>query len=915
MGIIRRSIPWTRQPTDAFRINRGHPLAANLAAAWYMGGSESHLIDALDDLNPLEVTGLNRPTIEPGSSNQKSYTQTATGTSEVSADHGRFRRTGVPGNSPLGLADANECTIIARIRPRSSATSFGRIIDKGTGGDGAGGYSFYTGAASSTLVFAIDGNNDALKSNNNAITFDGTVYVVSIRYSEATSALRAMRVDGVDQLLSNLTFTFPTAATDLAIGNWNRTDSNTSRRFIGEIDYVLLFDKAIPIQQIAALERNAWQIFMPRQIATVVMSNDIFGIIKRSIPWHRQPPRGTSLNRSHPLTRGLVGCWVGDDLIDKARSALMVRNNDVTTGQGIKGRTFAFKNTTQPDYLSIADERDFDISGECTLVSLFRGEDAVHFTNRGLFGKYLTTGNQRSYQVMIDFNTDNNNPRVATGFSPDGTFGAAIEVSGTTILVADRWYLVGGSFKPSTHVKLFLDGVQEGINTTSIPSAIFNSTTDLTLGLTSGVDEDQALQGQIALSLLYDRDLSNFEHAALAANPWRIFEPRKILIPTEALLIGVISAALPMSFAIGADLKAKGKLDATLATVYSISADLKAKGKLDATLATVYSISADLKAKGKLNAVLPFAVQLVADLKASGKLDSTLPISFGVAANLQAIGKLDAALNVLFNVVADLKAKGKLDATLATVFAVAADLKAKGKLDAALAIVFNVVADLGDATGGQIDAVLPMAFSVAADLKAQGKLDAALPIDFSLVADLKALGELDAQLPVAFSVIADLKALGKFDAALPVVFSVIADLTQIGKLDAVLPIAFSVVADLKAKGQLDAALPIVFAVSADLKAQGKLDAALPMIFSVLADLKARGQLNASLSIAFGVAANLTATGQLAASANIAFNIVANLIDATFSALILSEIDLIGRTIAVDLEGREITAQLEGRRLS
>jgi len=232
------------------------------------------------------------------------------------------------------------------------------------------------------------------------------------------------------------------------------------------------------------------------------------------------------------------------------------------------------------------------------------------------------------------------------------------------------------------------------------------------------------------------------------------------------------------------------------ATVVLVVHPVPPPGPINAVLPISFAVTADLKAKGKLDAALATSFAIVADLDARGKLDAALPVSFNAVADLKAVGKLDATLPVALNVTADLKARGKLDATLPVIFLVTPDLKAKGKLDATLPVAFGLVANLTAASSGAIDAVLPLSFGVAADLKAQGKLDAALAMAITVAADLNATGELVAICAMAFSIIADLKADGQLNASPGISFGLAANLTSTGQLAASPAIAFNIAASL-----------------------------------------------------------------------------------------------------------------------
>jgi hypothetical protein len=136
------------------------------------------------------------------------------------------------------------------------------------------------------------------------------------------------------------------------------------------------------------------------------------------------------------------------------------------------------------DYLARADETDLDILGtEAINASSVRGLtlggwfwfDALSGgTARGIIGKNVVTGNQRSYVIFIT---------VADVFqfavSVDGT--ATTTVNSTVTPATGQWYFMVGRFIPSTEISIFVNGT-ETPNTTSIPASIFNSTAAFEIG-------------------------------------------------------------------------------------------------------------------------------------------------------------------------------------------------------------------------------------------------------------------------------------------------------------------------------------------------------------------------------------------------------------------------------------------------
>lgn len=105
--------------------------------------------------------------------------------------------------------------------------------------------------------------------------------------------------------------------------------------------------------------------------------------------------------------------------------------------------------------------------------------------NQGLIGKYLATGNQRSYALIL----------LGSGASPANTirFVASSDGAATTNLDAGItlpvgngiWHFIAGRFNASTEMALFIDGVKY-TNTTSIPASVYGNTAPFEIGRYDG---------------------------------------------------------------------------------------------------------------------------------------------------------------------------------------------------------------------------------------------------------------------------------------------------------------------------------------------------------------------------------------------------------------------------------------------
>ena len=217
-----------------------------------------------------------------------------------------------------------------------------------------------------------------------------------------------------------------------------------------------------------------------------------------------------------PLTMGLIktlpalrGFWPGSsqratpssnfDLIDQSgNEKIFINNNNPRQGWDTP-RSFPYLLFNGIDeWYSLVDNVHWDILGaESGVTTARQGLTVaawVYFENAAsvqeiILSKRQSTTN-RSY--MID--------RTSTGearFMVSGTGTDFISVSSSTSMAPNVWHFVVGRFDPSDEVAVWLDGVK-AVNTSSIPSLIFNGTADLTMGSRHG--GAAFVSGRIALA-------------------------------------------------------------------------------------------------------------------------------------------------------------------------------------------------------------------------------------------------------------------------------------------------------------------------------------------------------------------------------------------------------------------------------
>ena len=175
--------------------------------------------------------------------------------------------------------------------------------------------------------------------------------------------------------------------------------------------------------------------------------------------------------------------------------------NDLTTSGSPSGGTTGKWGTTidwnGSTHYASSTSTSFDITGAITLgawINLGTTSDEKIFT------KYTYNLNQRGYTFAIQ------SDKVVLYCSPNG-YNPLTGVTGATTISSSTWTFVVGVFNPSTEMLVYVNGVEDASNTTSIPASIFNSNADLLLGSANG-GIDGWIDGLVQSAFIYDRVLT-----------------------------------------------------------------------------------------------------------------------------------------------------------------------------------------------------------------------------------------------------------------------------------------------------------------------------------------------------------------------------------------------------------------------
>ena len=149
------------------------------------------------------------------------------------------------------------------------------------------------------------------------------------------------------------------------------------------------------------------------------------------------------------------------------------------------------------DYIDCGNPTELQITGELSLSAWYR-LDATGFNVICMMSKDNVS--QRAFSFWASVSTNAPSFSVWSG----STYYSA---PATTNTRDGQWHHIVGVFTPSVSVKIYVDGVLEGTNTTSIPSSINNANTNFKIG-TFGTGS-RKLNGSIDETSVFNYALSS----------------------------------------------------------------------------------------------------------------------------------------------------------------------------------------------------------------------------------------------------------------------------------------------------------------------------------------------------------------------------------------------------------------------
>lgn len=185
----------------------------------------------------------------------------------------------------------------------------------------------------------------------------------------------------------------------------------------------------------------------------------------------------TGVGQTNPGTAAL---WHLDETTGTGayiRDASTNNNSGTPTGttltEGISGKARTFNGTS--DLISFGNPSSLQILSSLSLEAWVKTSAAIGY--RGIVSKMGTGAPYYGYLLR-----ENSTGYAEFGISTTGS--NYTSVSGTTLINDGEWHHIVGTYTPYTYLQIYVDGVLQNTNSTSISGAIYNTSGNVIIGCT-----------------------------------------------------------------------------------------------------------------------------------------------------------------------------------------------------------------------------------------------------------------------------------------------------------------------------------------------------------------------------------------------------------------------------------------------
>jgi len=241
----------------------------------------------------------------------------------------------------------------------------------------------------------------------------------------------------------------------------------------------------------------------------------------------QKPPLGSLINWSHPLSRGLMGCWLMNEGSGNRISDLSGNGNHGILMNGPLwapskfGQSLSFDG--EDDYLEVADSPSLDFGAGDFSVAMwvYKRANSASWDNVWGINKWNTGGSPGTNEWFFNLTEIGDENTFLFGIE-DGT--TEYDVSDTATFSLNTWYHAVG-VKYRTYLYIYVNGIQKNSNNIGVHSV--NNVGRTVRVANSGLNDlltDAIFDG----IRIYNRALSAQEIRWLYAQPYAMFKRRPV---------------------------------------------------------------------------------------------------------------------------------------------------------------------------------------------------------------------------------------------------------------------------------------------------------------------------------------------------------------------------------------------------
>ena len=237
-----------------------------------------------------------------------------------------------------------------------------------------------------------------------------------------------------------------------------------------------------------------------------------------------KPSLGSSINWNHPISQGLVGCWLfnertGNKIYDLAKD----NHGNLLNGpiwNSFNNGYLQFDGSN--DTIDFGDTLDIGLSSH-TFCTSFRAS-SLSGSLHGIFSKSIASGASNRYALFI-YN-DGANYKIGTFISNGGS--SDVQTPSSINVATNVWYHVAVVYDRSDKVYLYINGTLDSSATISqFQSVNFQSSYNFRIGSYGDAANNPSyfFNGLISNLQIYNRALSAEEIRSLYENPYQFLNP------------------------------------------------------------------------------------------------------------------------------------------------------------------------------------------------------------------------------------------------------------------------------------------------------------------------------------------------------------------------------------------------------